>query len=125
MPRPHGRGLVTPVGALSMSHYVKRNPQGLVVAVSVEPLEGFELATVGGEELSRQMEQALSPQNRLEESDRDVVRVLDDLINLLVERNTIRFTDLPLAAQRKLMERKGLRRGGAHLGLLGDDSSLF
>jgi hypothetical protein len=108
-----------------MSHYVKRNPQGLVVAVSVEPLEGFEPATTGGEELARQMEQAVSPQHRLEESDRDVVRVLDDLINLLVEKNTIRFTDLPLAAQRKLLERKGLRKGGSHLGLLGEDASLF
>ncbi len=108
-----------------MSHYVKRNPQGVVVAVSVEPLEGFELATADAEELAGRMEQAVRPQHRLEESDRDVVRVLDDLINLLVEKNTIRFTDLPLAAQRKLLERKGLRQGGSHLGLLGDDSSIL
>ena len=108
-----------------MSHYVKRNAQGLVVAVSVEPLDGFESATASAEELAANMEQSVAPQNRLEESDRDVVRVLDDLINLLVEKNTIRFTDLPLAAQRKLLERKGLRRGGSHLGLLGEDSSLF
>lgn len=108
-----------------MSHYVKRNAQGVVVAVSVEPLDGFESATAGAEELARQMDQSVLPQSRLEESDRDVVRVLDDLINLLVEKNTIRFTDLPPAAQRKLLERKGLRRGGSHLGLLGDDSSLF
>ena len=108
-----------------MSHYVKRNAQGVVVAVSVEPLDGFEIATASAEELARQMEQSVAPQNRLEESDRDVVRVLDDLINLLVEKNTIRFTDLPPAAQRKLLERKGLRRGGSHLGLLGDDSSLL
>ena len=108
-----------------MSHYVKRNAQGLVVAVSVEPLDGFESATASAEELAAHMEQSVAPQNRLEESDRDVVRVLDDLINLLVEKNTIRFTDLPLAAQRKLLERKGLRRGGSHLGGLGEDSSLF
>lgn len=108
-----------------MSHYVKRNAQGIVVAVSVEPIEGFELATAGAEELGRHMEQSASPHTRFEESDRDVVRVLDDLINLLVEKNTIRFTDLPLAAQRKLLERKGLRRGGSHLGLLGEDSALF
>lgn len=108
-----------------MSHYVKRNSQGIVIAVSVEPLEGFELATVGAGELARHMAESTAAQNPFEESDRDVVRVLDDLINLLVEKNTIRFTDLPLAAQRKLLERKGLRRGGSHLGLLGEDSSLF
>ena len=108
-----------------MSHYVKRNAEGLVVAVSVEPLDGFEIATASGEELALGMEQSLETPSRFEESDRDVVRVLDDLINLLVEKNTIRFTDLPLAAQRKLLERKGLRRSGSHLGLLGEDSSLF
>lgn len=108
-----------------MSHYIKRNAEGLVVAVSVEPLEGFEPALESGEELAHHMEQSLYSQSQFEESDREVVRVLDDLINLLVEKNTIRFTDLPLAAQRKLLARKDLRRTAAHLGLLGEDSSLF
>ena len=62
---------------------------------------------------------------RLQESDRDVVRVLDDLVNLLIDKNLIRFTDLPAAAQRKLIERRGLRETGSHLGLLGDDTSLL
>ena len=109
-----------------MSRYVKRDAQGLVIAVSVEPLEGFEPAQDSGSQLADEMEARRGqPQNRLEESDRDVVRVLDDLINLLVETNAIRFTDLPEPAQRKLMERKGLRRTGTHLGLLGDESSLI
>lgn len=108
-----------------MSHFVKRNAQGLVVAVSVEPLEGFEPASESAEELTQHMEQSLSSSSRLQESDREVVRVLDDLINLLVEKNAIRFTDLPLPAQRKLLARKGLRKGSSHLGLLGEDSSLF
>jgi hypothetical protein len=109
-----------------MSHYVKRDAQGLVIAVSVEPLEGFEPAQGSASELADEMDARRGqPQNRLAESDRDVVRVLDDLINLLVETNAIRFTDLPEPAQRKLMERKGLRRGGTHLGLLGEDSSLI
>lgn len=108
-----------------MSHYVKRNADGIVVAVSVEPLEGFEVTESSAAELSASLEQSIAAQSRFEESDREVVRVLDDLINLLVEKNAIRFTDLPAPAQRKLLARKGLRRSGEHLGLLGDDASLF
>jgi hypothetical protein len=54
-----------------------------------------------------------------------VVRVLDDLVNLLIDKNLIRFTDLPVAAQRKLIERRGLRETGTHLGLLGEDTGLL
>lgn len=105
--------------------YVRRDAAGQIVAISVEPIEGF------GEENSAaaaidDLEQRLgSARSRLQESDREVVRVLDDLVNVLIDKNLIRFTDLPAAAQRKLIERRGLRESGTQLGLLGDDSGLL
>ncbi len=42
-------------------------------------------------------------------SDMRLVRVLEDVIDLLIERGLIRFTDLPQSAQGKLLERKSLR----------------
>lgn len=105
--------------------YVRRDASGAIVALSLEPLEGF-VELEQGAPVPAALESAALQQERLRETDMEVVRVLDDLINLLVEKNTIRFTDLPEAAQRKLMERRGLRRTGSHLGLLGDeDTSLF
>ena len=43
------------------------------------------------------------------DSDLGMVRVLEDLINLLIDKGVIRITDLPEAAQQKLLERGSLR----------------
>ncbi len=45
----------------------------------------------------------------LQALDIDLVRVLEDVIDLLVTRGIFRFTDLPESAQQKLMFRKTLR----------------
>lgn len=60
------------------------------------------------------------------EADAEFVRVLEDLIDTLIMKNVIRHTDLPAAAQRKLMLRKGLRnRMHGALNLLGGDERLL
>jgi hypothetical protein len=41
--------------------------------------------------------------------DIDLVRVLEDVVDLLVGRGVFRFTDLPESAQQKLLFRKSLR----------------
>jgi len=43
------------------------------------------------------------------ELDVDLVRVLEDVVDLLVARGIFRFTDLPDSAQQKLLFRKNLR----------------
>ncbi|GAA0788409.1 hypothetical protein [Marinobacterium sediminicola] len=45
----------------------------------------------------------------LDESDLSTIRILEDLIDTLIDRQIIRFTDLPAAAQRKLLSRKVAR----------------
>ncbi len=47
--------------------------------------------------------------NRLSQTDAELARVLEDLIDLLITRGLIQFTDLPEAAQAKLMERRQTR----------------
>jgi len=41
--------------------------------------------------------------------DADLVRVLEDLIDALIDRNLLRITDLPAEAQQKLFARKHFR----------------
>ncbi len=62
----------------------------------------------------------------LSESDADISRILEDLINLLVDRNVILFTDLPAAAQKKLLARKSLRKNvvQSEFRLIDDDTIL-
>ena len=45
----------------------------------------------------------------LEDSDLSTIRILEDLIDTLIDRQVLRFTDLPEAAQRKLLSRKVAR----------------
>lgn len=42
--------------------------------------------------------------------DAGFIRVLEDLIDALIEKGVLRVTDLPHQAQQKLSARKGLRR---------------
>jgi hypothetical protein len=59
-------------------------------------------------------------------ADAEFVRVLEDLIDTLIMKNIIRHTDLPDAAQRKLVQRKGLRnRMQGALNLLDSDERIL
>jgi hypothetical protein len=60
----------------------------------------------------------------LRASDLEVVRVLEDLIEVLIEKGVIQFTELPEAAQNKLLQRKRLRRS-SDLTLFEDDEGLI
>lgn len=55
--------------------------------------------------------------------DADFIRVLEDLIDVLIQRKVINLTDLPEDARRKLYSRKGHRHASplSALGLLGED----
>ena len=57
--------------------------------------------------------------------DADFIRVLEDLIDVLIQRKLINLTDLPADARRKLYSRKGRRHASplSALGLLGDSES--
>lgn len=50
-----------------------------------------------------------SQTNPLSQTDADLARVLEDLIDVLITRGVIQFTDLPEAAQVKLLERRETR----------------
>lgn len=47
--------------------------------------------------------------NALSQTDTSLVRVLEDLIDVLITRGVIQFTDLPEPAQAKLLERRETR----------------
>jgi hypothetical protein len=106
--------------------YVKRDENGRIVAFSQIALEGFEpLHTDLDEAEVMQMLDGVE-QNRkaLERTDLEFVRVVEDLVMVLVDKNMIRFTDLPEVAQRKMLERQRMRDGlRPHLDLIPEDDS--
>ncbi|MBQ0784057.1 MAG: hypothetical protein KBT66_07490 [Amphritea sp.] len=89
--------------------YAIRNEQGQITSLSMHQVGNSAVADITDPEvvsfLSNSNE-ASSPQDFLEKSDADVSRIIEDLIELLISKNTILFTDLPEAAQQKLLTRK-------------------
>jgi len=105
--------------------YIQRDQAGRISAVSVEQTEGIsEWIELDAPELIAYLSQfggTADVNGALAESDQALIRVVDDLINVLAEKNLMRFTDLPEAAQKKLLERRSLRQSLNTLKLLGDD----
>lgn len=108
--------------------YVKRNEAGAVVAVSSEPdggAAGAWLPAKGDEPELLAFGQRLGGKEGLSvlnASDMGLVRVLEDLIDMLIDQSVVRFTDFPPAAQQKLLERRTTREKLSRPSLLGDDS---
>lgn len=103
--------------------YVTRDAAGRIVAVSVNATgTASEEIGAGAPELTSFLAQ-LAPEatGDLADTDLGLIRVVEDLIDTLIDKDLIRFTDLPEAAQRKLVLRRSLRRSMNVLNLLGDE----
>ncbi|THF64069.1 hypothetical protein E6C76_16025 [Pseudothauera nasutitermitis] len=105
--------------------YIKRDEQGRVIAAALEPDgEGWTQAKSDEPDVAVFARALTSGDAGLADTDLSLVRVLEDVIDLLVERSVIRFTDLPAAAQEKLNVRRGAR-ASRRLNLLDDDNGLL
>ncbi len=88
--------------------YVERDGQGRLLRVEQQPFEGAEHMAVESEELQNWLkvkEEVKARLERLHSSDLELVRVLEDVIIVLVDRGVIQYTDLPAAAREKLDQR--------------------
>jgi len=107
--------------------YVKRDEKGRIEAVSQRAGPAFEEWVAPDHvELNGflgDLERG-GPQGKLASTDLEMVRVLEDLIDVLVKKGVIHFTDMPEAAQHKLLERRNTRvnmRKGLNLVDFDDD----
>lgn len=107
--------------------YVLKNAQGQIIATSAsENLgDGWLLVENSDKEYLDFLERSLTASNSFRESDIHLARVLEDLIALLIERNTIRFTDLPPAAQKRLNDRQSMRQKTQLSGLLDESTGIL
>lgn len=98
--------------------YIMRNGEGRIIAVLSEQVEGAEFVAANDHELTSFLQND-SPEARAQqellESDLGIIRILEDLIDILIERGVIMFSDFPEPAQRKLLARRGLRKEFAYM----------
>ena len=95
------------------------------MTVSLEPFEACEPVANDAPELAS-FASGLQEDVSFSISDAEFVRVLEDLIDTLISKNILRHTDLPIAAQKKINARKGMRnRLKGALRLFSEDDPLI
>ncbi|NQZ52992.1 MAG: hypothetical protein HRT93_01940 [Piscirickettsiaceae bacterium] len=110
--------------------YIQRDNDGKIIAVfetlqdnaqEILPLDAAEVIEYIVQSARRDDARAA-----LSESDVTLIRVLEDLINTLIDQKVILFTDLPMAAREKLSNREKIR---GHLttldNLMADDEGIL
>ncbi len=110
--------------------YIERNEKGEITAVfETAQTNAQEFLSLDSPELIDYLTQIASSDDArkvLSTSDIALIRVLEDLINTLIDKKVILFTDLPIAAREKLANREKIR---GHLNslenLMGDDEGLL
>jgi len=93
--------------------YVELDENNHIVSVYAEPVQGAVEVAPDDPALKEFIFRAhpeLEQREKLEKSDLALARVMEDLIDVLIEKGVIMFTDFPEAAQKKLLERRGFRK---------------
>jgi hypothetical protein len=96
--------------------YVKRNQEGRIIGLSDEvPEGGAEALDPDHPDIKAFLERA---RDNLSSSDSETIRVIEDLVDVLIRKKLLLLTDLPQAAQQKLMKRQHIRNELCVLGNL-------
>ena len=107
--------------------YVQRNAQGQLIRVEAAAFAcAQETLAADAQEIqawfaNQDVESSLL---QLKQSDLDMIRVLDDLVQVLMNKGVLRITDLPPAAQSKLLSRTQARVALGGLNRLIDDDEV-
>lgn len=110
--------------------YVDRDEKGLIIGVFSSPQsDSSQYISPQAPELLEFLGQSNSHEDIhtiLTASDMAMVRVIEDVVNTLIDKGVILFTDLPEAARDKLVQRKKIRH---HLNslenLMNEDEGLL
>lgn len=90
--------------------YVRRSTTGQIVALfQATETDAQEFLPADAPEITDFLGRP-SDVRLFSKSDEDLIRVLEDLIDVLISKNVFRLTDLPAPAQEKLLSRKHLRQ---------------
>jgi hypothetical protein len=96
--------------------FCRRDAAGKIVELTAKSLsasqfsdEHWQTVSVDNEQVKQFIANDTDHANLLSQTDVGLARVLEDVIDVLITRGLIQFTDLPQAAQDKLLERRQSR----------------
>ncbi|MEQ8246793.1 MAG: hypothetical protein RID42_03855 [Alphaproteobacteria bacterium] len=93
--------------------YVFRDDDGAIAAIYAQP-QDFATEEIAPDDpelltfLSGQGEQDFL-RSYLTATDSELLRIIEDLVNVLVDKNLVMLSDFPEAARKKLLNRKAVR----------------
>jgi hypothetical protein len=91
--------------------YVLRDANGLICCCSDKSYSNdWEEISAYSAEYLNFIKLAEENTRNLQNSDLGMARILEDLIDLLISNNTIKFTDLPTVAQNRIISRREMRK---------------
>ncbi|HHF7346912.1 TPA: hypothetical protein ACPSKE_000067 [Legionella feeleii] len=96
---------------MSQVVYIKRDKQGKICALYARSAAGTEQMDMDAPEVLEFLNRC-DKENRfkLTQSDLQLIRVLEDLIEILISKNVITITDFPQVVIDKLVERQRIRK---------------
>ena len=96
--------------------FCRRDAVGKIVELTAQSLSASQVTdghwqpvSAGDEQVKQFIASDTDHVNLLSQTDVGLARVLEDVIDVLITRGLIQFTDLPQAAQDKLLERRQSR----------------
>ena len=93
--------------------YVNRNSEGQIVSISLNKNNDcIEAIAPDSPELIQALEKFSIIPQEIRESDLSLIRVIEDLVDVLIAKSVISINDLPPVVQKKLLKRKSLRSQG-------------
>jgi hypothetical protein len=98
--------------------FIVRDPEGNIAGVYNQAVEGGEEVSADDPGLVAFLKETApgaAPEGDWVNSDLALARVMEDLVDVLIEKNIINFTDFPEGAQQKLMARRGMRKEFAYV----------
>lgn len=93
--------------------YIRRNANQKITEIDFAPASHLQEISLFDPELKEFLANSEHSEELiktvLDKLDSDMVRVIEDLVDILIDKEVIRFTDLPQPVQNKLLFKKSIR----------------
>ena len=108
--------------------YMERNANGDIENIQFAPGPNLEEISMHDPKLKEFIEHAPNSeeiiQMVLDRLDLDMVRVIEDVIDIMIEKNLILFTDLPDPVQNKILFKKNIRNLSQGTSIIEDEELI-
>jgi len=108
--------------------YIERNEDNQINNIYFAPAPGLEEISLHDPKLKDFIETAPNSeeiiQKVLHQLDLDMVRVIEDVIDILIDKNIMLFTDLPEAVQNKILFKKRIRNLSNNNSIIEDEELI-